>query len=91
MDADDPEASFERIPLARLAKEVHRLKFLVHVENAIRARELEVSVKAGRVVGALYDALLERYGEIIELSNKSILPSLRKICYTIRESIACSA
>ena len=90
MDADDPEASFERIPLARLAKEVHRLKFLVHAENAIRARELEVSVKAGRVVGALYDALLERYGEI-ECSNKSILPSLRKICYTIRESIACSA
>ena len=75
MDADDPEAAFERIPLARLAKEVHRLKFLVHAENAIRARELEVSVKAGRVVGALYDALLEPYEAFAAKNAKVVVGS----------------
>ena len=55
MEADRPETSFQRIALMDLPKECHRLQFLVQSADAIRAKELEVSVKAGRVVGKLYN------------------------------------
>ena len=47
--------------LRDLPKEVHRLAFLVDPKEKAIDRELEISVRAGRIVGELYDALLARY------------------------------
>lgn len=47
--------------LRDLPKEVHRLAFLVDPKERAVDRELEISVRAGRIVGELYDALLARY------------------------------
>ena len=47
--------------LRDLPKEIHRLAFLVDPKEKAVARELEISVQAGRIVGELYDALLARY------------------------------
>ncbi len=47
--------------LRDLPKEVYRLAFLVDPKEKAIARELEISVRAGRIVGELYDALLARY------------------------------
>ena len=47
--------------LRDLTKEVYRLAFLVDPKERAVDRELEISVRAGRIVGELYDALLKRY------------------------------
>ena len=47
--------------LRDLPREVHRLAFLVDPKEKAVDRELEISVRAGRIVGELYDALLARY------------------------------
>ena len=47
--------------LRDLPKEVHRLAFLADPKEKAIDRELEISVRAGRIVGELYDALLKRY------------------------------
>lgn len=47
--------------LRDLPKEAHRLAFLVDPKERAVDRELEISVRAGRIVGELYDALLARY------------------------------
>ena len=78
MDADVPETAFIKIALKDLPKEAHRLKFLVQREDAIRSKELEVSVKAGRVVGKLYNAFLEQYGEAAK--EPEVLKNLNKLC-----------
>ena len=78
MEADRPETSFQRIALADLPKECHRLVFLVQSADAIRAKELEVSVKAGRVVGKLYNAFLEQCGE--SAKDPEVLKNLNKLC-----------
>ena len=78
MEADRPETSFQRIVLADLPKECHRLQFLVQSADAIRAKELEVSVKAGRVVGKLYNAFLEQCGE--SAKDPEVLKNLNKLC-----------
>ena len=44
------------IKLENLEKEAYRLKFLVDSGSAITPREMELSLKAGELVGAIYDA-----------------------------------
>ena len=66
----------EIIKLKDLAKDYTRLMFLVNTEDEHLKKEFEVSVKAGEIVGVLYDKLLEQYatpeaGAIVgEMYNK---------------------
>ncbi len=62
-DMENPNAEPESIRLADLENELYRLHFLVNVASDRVAREMEVSIEAGRIVGRIYDALLEQYGE----------------------------
>ena len=71
---DDPQ----KIRLDDLPKEVHRLDFLVKEEETVRSKELEVSVKAGRVVGKLYNSFLEHLGE--RARDPEVLKNLNKLC-----------
>ncbi len=61
-DMENPNAEPESIRLADLENELYRLHFLVNVASDRVAREMEVSIEAGRIVGRIYDALLAQYG-----------------------------
>ena len=78
MEADVPETTFETILLKDLAKEVHRLDFLVKEVESIREKEARVSIEAGRVVGKLYNAFLEQVGE--GAKDPKILRDLNILC-----------
>ena len=79
MNVDVSGVSFVKIALKDLPREIHRLNFLVESENAIRSKELEVSVKAGRVVGKLYNSFLEDLGPE-NAQNPEVLKNLNKLC-----------
>ena len=61
-DMDHPLDEPQKILLANLPKEVSRLGFLVDTSvKTVREKEMDISIKAGRIVGELYKALLKRY------------------------------
>ena len=61
-DLDKPLAEPQKIRLADLPKEVSRLGFLVDsTVKTVREKEKDISIKAGRIVGEIYKALLKRY------------------------------
>ena len=76
-DMEKPQGEPERIELADLEKDYYRLSFLVDVENEHVKKEMEISIKAGEIVGLLYDALLERY---VDKTNEQSLKSLNVLC-----------
>lgn len=71
---DDPPVV---IKLEDLEKEYYRLNFLVKLESSITPKEMELSLKAGELVGAIYDALLKQYED---KTNPESLKSLNKLC-----------
>ncbi|MBO4342913.1 MAG: SAM-dependent DNA methyltransferase, partial [Clostridia bacterium] len=60
-DMENPNSEPESILLENLAKEYYRLSFLVDEGNENLKREEEISIKAGEIVGKLYDALRRQY------------------------------
>ena len=61
-DMEQPNATPEVLKLEDLPEEYYRMEFLVESDTVIHLKkELEISIKAGEVVGLLYDKLLERY------------------------------
>ena len=60
-DMEQPNGEPQKILLANLGKEYYRLQFLVDEGNEHLRREMEVSVKAGELVGMIYDQLLKQY------------------------------
>ncbi len=62
-DMERPNGEPEQILLKNLGKEFYRLRFLVDSRSEHLAKELQVSMKAGEIVGKIYDALLERYDD----------------------------
>ena len=60
-DMERPTGEAEVIRLADLEKEYYRLQFLVDTGDSHIQKEMEVSLKAGELVGVLYDALLKQY------------------------------
>ena len=76
-DMERPNDAPEIIQLADLAKEYHRLSFLVDDANAHIKKELEVSIQAGEIVGVLYEKLLAQY---IHPDDPESQKSLNKLC-----------
>ena len=75
-DMENPRGEPEKIRLADLEKEYYRLSFLVDKGSVHLQREMEISIKAGEVVGLLYDGLLKQYKnpespETLNLSTSS--------------------
>ena len=60
-DMENPTGDPQQILLADLEKEYYRLQFLVDEKSEYIRREEEVSLRAGVLVGKLYDALLKEY------------------------------
>nr|MCR4715357.1 methylase [Treponemataceae bacterium] len=65
-DLENPHGEPEQIFLKDLPKEFYRLQFLVDQKNENIRREEELSLKAGELVGNLYDAM---YNEFIPPVN----------------------
>ena len=76
-DMNRPNDEPETILLAALEKECHRLQFLVDTGDENIKKEMEISLQAGELVGALYDALLKQYKEP---SAPETLKSLNMLC-----------
>lgn len=77
MDKRRPELEPIKILLDELPEKFHALDFLVDQnKNKLRV-ELELSLKAGEIVGKLYDALHAQY---INPDNENSLTSLNKLC-----------
>lgn len=76
-DMEKPTGEPESLLLKDLSKEYYRLKFLVDTGNEQIKREMELSVKAGEIVGLLYDEILKQYKN--PESNET-LKSLNALC-----------
>ena len=70
---DDPEV----IQLADLPKEYNRLSFLTDIKKAHLKREMDLSIKAGEIVGQIYDAILKHYHDP---ASEKTLKSLNMLC-----------
>lgn len=62
-DMEQPNGEPEHILLENLGKEYYRLQFLVDVRSEHLSKEMEVSMKAGEIVGKIYEALLTQYDD----------------------------
>ena len=60
-DMDNPQGEPEQLLLKNLPKEYYRLNFLVNEKSKMLKQEEEISVKAGDLVGKMYDALRKQY------------------------------
>ena len=60
-DMNRPNDEPEVLCLADLEREYPRLQFLVDTRDEHIQKEMEVSLKAGEIVGVLYEALLKQY------------------------------
>lgn len=76
-DMEKPNGEPEQIFLKDLAKDYYRLQFLVDTENENLKKEMEVSLKAGDLVGKLYDAVLKQYKDP---DSPETLKSLNMLC-----------
>ena len=76
-DMEQPKGEPEVIKLQDLEKEYYRLSFLTKTKNVHLKKEMEVSIKAGEIVGVIYDALLKQY---YNAENEETLKSLNILC-----------
>ena len=76
MDKRDLEKDVEKIYLRDLQKDFYRLEFLIKSEDTKITKEMDVSIKAGTLIGLLYDKLYESYAE----PDENTLKSLNVLC-----------
>lgn len=76
-DMEKPNSEPFIILLKDLGREYYRLRFLVEQGNEHLQKEMMVSMKAGEIVGKLYDALINQY---IDPTKSSSMRSLNILC-----------
>ncbi len=76
-DMEKPNGEPEQIFLKDLGKDYYRLQFLVETGSEMLKKEMEISLKAGELVGKLYDAILKQYKDP---ENPETLKSLNMLC-----------
>ena len=79
-DMEKPTGEPETIYLKDLPKEYYRLSFLTDTGSEIIRKEMEVSIKAGELVGMLYDEILKQYKNP---DDENTLKSLNMLCVRI--------
>ena len=79
-DMEQPNGEPESILLENLEKEYYRLSFLTEQENIHLKREMEISIKAGDIVGVIYDKLLAQYQLAKNIDMEKCLKSLNMLC-----------
>lgn len=76
-DMNKPQSEPEIVYLKDLEEDYYRLNFLVDKEDIYIKKSTEVSIKAGELVGTLYDALLRQYNEP---DDEEVLKNLNILC-----------
>lgn len=76
-DMSRPNDEPEVLKLCDLEKEYHRLEFVIDTTSDHIKKEMEISLKAGELVGVLYDALLAQYQDP---NDPETLKSLNALC-----------
>ena len=76
-DMEHPNSQPEEVLLENLATDYYRLQFLVDNQSTHIKKEMEVSIKAGELVGRLYDEILKQY---LAPSSPDTLRSLNVLC-----------
>ena len=76
-DMDSPLAEPEVILLENLEKDFQKLSFIADVNVDYIRKEEQISVKAGQLVGRLYDLILPQYDDP---TNPDTLKSLNQLC-----------
>ena len=76
-DMENPNGEPFEILLKNLEKEYSRLSFLTDEGNIHLKKEMEISIKAGDLVGKIYDALIAQYKDA---TNAETLKSLNVLC-----------
>lgn len=76
-DMNKPQGEPEIVYLKDLEEDYYRLNFLIDQEDQNIKKSLEVSIKAGELVGKLYDALLKQYKDP---SDEKTLKDLNILC-----------
>jgi type I restriction-modification system DNA methylase subunit len=76
-DMENPTGEPEEVFLKDLETDYYRLSFLVDKANPHLKKEMELSIKAGDIVGLIYDALYEQYKDP---TNTDSLKSLNMLC-----------
>lgn len=76
-DMEKPNAGPAIVELENLQNEYYRLEILVDKTNTQIERETKVSIKAGELVGAIYDELLKQYEDP---ENPESLDSINQLC-----------
>lgn len=76
-DMEKPTGEPDSILLSDLHKECYRLKFLIDTGSESVRKEMEISIKAGELVGVLYDEILKQYKDP---TAESTLKSLNMLC-----------
>ncbi len=76
-DMKRPHDAPETILLKNLGKEYYRLQFLVDPKGELLRKEMELSIKAGDLVGVIYDLLIKQYKDPTDPMS---LRSLNMLC-----------
>ena len=76
-DMEQPNGEPQKILLENLEKEWYRLEFLVKEGNENLKKEMDLSIKAGNLVGLIYDHLLPQYAHP---DAPETLQSLNQLC-----------
>lgn len=76
-DMEKPRGEPEIIFLKDLPKEYYRLQFLINSESEHIKKEMEISLKAGEIVGEFYEELLNQYKD---KTSERALKSLNMLC-----------
>ena len=63
LDKQGFESNYEEIQLCELEKECHRFGFIIDKNKQMHQREMEISNKAGILVGKLREAILSQYDD----------------------------
>ena len=77
-DMEKPHGDPESVLLKDLEKDYYRLQFIVNTENEEIKKEMEVSFKAGELVGKIYDLLAKKYHNLDKDINEQ--KSLNMLC-----------
>ena len=81
-DMEQPNGEPEEILLENLEKEYYRLSFLTDTGSVHLKKELEISKKAGDIIGEIYDAILKQYKDS-DNPSPATLKSLNMLCVRI--------
>ena len=81
-DMEQPNSEPEEILLENLEKEYYRLSFITDTGSVHLKKELEISKKAGDIIGEIYDAILAQYKDA-KNPSPATLKSLNMLCVRI--------